>query len=119
MVDKVFPLLVPLKPLILKIGWNSDLIVPTLKLPVFFVTGDKDEIVPHSQTLQLHSLASAAVFKRLLVIKGGQHNDSWHVGRQEYLQKFRQFIIDCVVKYELPGNDGWAQESAPEKFLKI
>ena len=70
------------KVMILRIGWNSDQIVPELKLPIFYVTGDQDEIVPYEQTLKLHELSTMAAFKELYIVTGGTHNDSWYKGKQ-------------------------------------
>jgi hypothetical protein len=47
MADILFPYVYYFKHLILRIGWNNDNIVPTLNLPIFYITGDKDEIVPY------------------------------------------------------------------------
>jgi fermentation-respiration switch protein FrsA (DUF1100 family) len=58
MVDHIFSFLKPIKSFILKIGWNSNQIVPELSLPMLFVTGDNDDLVPHEQTLTLHGLAN-------------------------------------------------------------
>jgi len=85
MVDKLFPFLIPIKQYVLKIGWHSDKIVPDLRLPIFYVTGDADELVPHEHTLKLHDESQQAIFKELLVVSGGTHNDSWYVGGRDYL----------------------------------
>ena len=42
------------KKILLKIGWNSDKLVPHIELPILYITGDADEIVPYIQTLTLH-----------------------------------------------------------------
>jgi hypothetical protein len=60
------------------------------------------------------------VFRQLLVIKGGTHNDSWMIGRKKYVEAFRKFIIDSVVKYELPSSDNWENgRKSREKWLQI
>ena len=49
MADVLFPFLgwMPdLKKKMLRLNWDSFSLVQQLKLPVLFVTGDKDEIVP-------------------------------------------------------------------------
>jgi hypothetical protein len=47
MVDEIFSFLTPVKSLVLKIGWNSDKLVPDITIPMFYITGDQDEIVPY------------------------------------------------------------------------
>jgi len=46
MVDHIFSFLSHIKNYILKIGWNSAEIIPTLSLPMLFITGDADDLVP-------------------------------------------------------------------------
>jgi hypothetical protein len=47
MVDELFSFLIPVKSLVLKIGWNSDKLVPEIRIPTIYITGDQDEIVPY------------------------------------------------------------------------
>jgi fermentation-respiration switch protein FrsA (DUF1100 family) len=107
MADSMFPFLKPIKPFILKIGWNSDQLVPKITMPVYYVTGNKDEIVPHEHTLKLHELTTSAVFKDLYVVDGGEHNDSWYVGGTTYLERLHGFMNKCMTSYQLPQFDDW------------
>ena len=107
MADSLFPFLKPIKQFILTIGWNSDQTVPKLRLPVYYVTGDKDEIVPHEQTLKLFELTTSAVFKDLYIVEGGEHNDSWYVGGSTYLERLHSFMFKCMTSYQLPHLDDW------------
>ena len=47
MVDIMFPFLAPIKEYVLKIGWNTNELVPKITAPLLFVMGKKDEIVPY------------------------------------------------------------------------
>ena len=47
MVDIMFPFLVPIKEYVLKIGWDTNELVPKITAPLLFVMGKKDEIVPY------------------------------------------------------------------------
>lgn len=47
MVDKLFPFVGLFKDYILKNNWPSKDLVTDINYPMLFVTGDKDEIVPH------------------------------------------------------------------------
>lgn len=99
MARKMFPYLGPLLPYIQRIGWHTNLIMPELRLPVLFVTGDEDEIVPYTQTLDLHDLAYNAFFKDIFVIRGGTHNDSWFIGGPEYLTRLQKFMRRSIREY--------------------
>lgn len=46
-----------IKYLLLTIGWRSDLLVPDITLPILYVTGNLDEVVPYTHTLRLHELS--------------------------------------------------------------
>lgn len=108
MANELFPFLyymTPIKNMILRIGWNSDQVVPELKLPILYITGDQDEIVPHEQTLRLHALSKMAVFKELYTVAGGTHNDSWYVGGEAYGRTLKDFMARCADQYQRPGTD--------------
>ena len=63
MVDHIFPLLRHVKSLILRIHWPSINRIPNVKVPVFFIVGTNDEIVPSYHTGKLFEAAKNAVFK--------------------------------------------------------
>lgn len=111
MATVMFPFIEPVLPWILKIGWYTDRIVPKLRLPVFYVTGDQDEIVPFTQTLDLDSLTTNTVFKDLYIVKDGTHNDSWYVGGVDYLKRLQKFMKKCIIQYRQPEFDEWATGS--------
>lgn len=46
MVDSLFYFVGYFKPLILRIKWDTRQIISNLQLPILFVTGSEDEIVP-------------------------------------------------------------------------
>jgi len=104
MVDKLMPFLTPLKPFVLKIGWDSARIVPQLKsVPLLFLAGARDELVPHEQMMQLVALAEAnrshsspsdadAAVVQLHIIPDGTHNESWMQGGPAYWDAMRDFM---------------------------
>jgi fermentation-respiration switch protein FrsA (DUF1100 family) len=49
-------------------------------MPILYITGDKDELVPLEMTLKLFNLSEKSVFKDLYIVKDGEHNDSWLKG---------------------------------------
>ena len=90
------PFLTPIKPLVLKIGWNSAEIVPKLSaVPILFLAGARDELVPHDHMRQLLRLAEASgnIFVRMHVIPDGTHNESWNRGGPAYWDAMRNFMV--------------------------
>eukprot|EP00536_Pseudo-nitzschia_multiseries_P002464 jgi/Psemu1/301400/fgenesh1_kg.33_\ len=96
MVDELMPLIAKFKRLILTIGWHSLSIVPTLTCPVLYLAGSKDEIVPHSQMLNLHRSTTMSVLNRLHVIQNGNHNESWYQGGEMYWEAIKSFLAGAI-----------------------
>ena len=46
MVDSIFPYLSWIKGLVLRINWNSIENIKSIKIPIMFISGLKDELVP-------------------------------------------------------------------------
>jgi pimeloyl-ACP methyl ester carboxylesterase len=65
MVDRIFPFLANFKHLILRINWPTIERIPKIKLPILFVVGSIDEIVPPDHVHRLNEAASNAKFKKL------------------------------------------------------
>jgi len=105
MIDVLMPYLTPLKSLILKIGWDSEHIAAKLHMPVLYLAGAKDELVPHEQMLELHKLSSVerkgigggnSAHAQLHIVKDGRHNETWMQGGREYFDSIRKFISASV-----------------------
>jgi len=69
MVDVVFPKLSKLKSFLLRNHWNSQETIQFLKVPMLFVMGLKDELIPNSQMLELYQAAKSTVYKDKVHIK--------------------------------------------------
>lgn len=54
MVDRIFPYVSFLKTYLLKIEWNSSDLIRTIKIPIFFISGRNDQLVPPSQMDKLY-----------------------------------------------------------------
>lgn len=94
MVDVVLPLLSPLKWLILRINYDSGKLAPKLKVPILYLSGDADEIVPHSHMKELYAKSlESSVDARMYVVKGGTHNETWLQGGKPYWNKIREFLF--------------------------
>jgi abhydrolase domain-containing protein 13 len=104
MVDQLLPkIIVLLKPLVLRLNWNSEQIASTLQnVSILYLAGEKDELVPHQHMLQLFSLSTRAnanipnTIVQLHVVAEGTHNDTWMVGGQPYWNAMRHFLYSIV-----------------------
>ena len=95
MVDKLFPFLGNFKSLILRIGWDSLSRIPEIKVPIHFVCGLQDEIVPAEHVKELFEAAKNAEFKHYYEVENGMHNDTWFKGGEEYVNRFVGFLNQC------------------------
>jgi len=99
MVDKLLPWVSPLKPLVLRIGWDSERIAPMVSLPVLYLAGDQDELVPFSHMKSLYEISGrSSIYARIHIIRGGTHNDSWAKGGIEYFNQFNAFISHVATR---------------------
>jgi pimeloyl-ACP methyl ester carboxylesterase len=94
MVDHLMPLVAYIKGLVLRIGWNSQHIAPTLKTPILYLAGAQDQLVPHSHMLELYKLSCKAPSRlaRLHVVENGTHNETWMQGGQKYWDRIARFL---------------------------
>ena len=77
--------------LIVEQKFDSQKKVGHLKIPVLFIHGTKDALVPPEMSRRLFEKTSAP--KRLTFIRGGGHNNSAAVGGEKYLRSIRQFEV--------------------------
>ncbi len=63
MVDHIFPLLSYVKHLLLRMHWPSITRIPKVRIPMLFVVGTSDEIVPPHHAGRLFEAAKSAPFK--------------------------------------------------------
>lgn len=126
MVDQLMPFLTPIKPLVLKIGWDSERIVPKLdRTPLLFLAGAKDELVPHSHMRDLHAAAVRAAsgggalppnnknLVRMHIIPDGTHNESWIQGGPAYWDAMRSFMAAALEQQQQqPGTRITANNSS-------
>mmetsp|Transcript_44352 Transcript_44352/g.72360 ORF Transcript_44352/g.72360 Transcript_44352/m.72360 type:complete len:151 (-) Transcript_44352:77-529(-) len=80
------------KPLVLRIDWGNERLVPDLRQPILFLGGDRDELVPPAHMRRLHALAARSAHRDQYIVKGGTHNDTWHRGGEAYYRAFKKFI---------------------------
>jgi abhydrolase domain-containing protein 13 len=92
MVDHLMPVLAPFKALVLRIGWNNWSIVPQLTVPILFLAGASDVLVPHSHMKQLCATTTLSKFKQWHAVPDGTHNETWMQGGQDYWDAFVSFL---------------------------
>src|SRR5262249_46206384 len=88
MLDKhylVFPIF-----LILNQRFDSINKVGQLRMPVLFIHGSADEVVPTRMGQALYQAAPQP--KRLLIVPGGHHMDSAEIGGKQYLDVVHDFV---------------------------
>jgi fermentation-respiration switch protein FrsA (DUF1100 family) len=97
---KLFPIV---KVFMLKMRWDNLQKIKTVTCPLMFVSGDRDTFVLTEMTQRLYD-EYAGKKRDLYVVKGGNHNNTWVVGGEMYINKLRQFIAahrqDSEVKVE-------------------
>ncbi|KAL7535411.1 hypothetical protein ACHAXR_006471, partial [Thalassiosira sp. AJA248-18] len=106
MVDHLLPYVAPFKMLILRIGWNSGIIAPTIRIPTLFLAGARDTLVPHSHMLELFDrMKSSKVgnLVRLHVVEDGTHNETWMQGGREYWMAMQRFIDEVFAAEQQSG----------------
>ena len=55
----------------------------------------KDEIVPADHSKRLYEAATKAKFKTLYECPDGDHNQTWRIGGEKYIDAFREFFNKC------------------------
>jgi len=76
-VDNMNIILRIFRPLVLNNYWPSEKRIKVISLPILFISGDSDEMIPPSQMDRLFKSAATSKFKRMYKVKGGEHNDTW------------------------------------------
>ncbi len=84
-VYRIFPL-----SLMVHQRFDSRTKVRQLKVPVIYLHGTQDTLVPHWMSRSLYELTASA--KQIKLIHGGGHNNSAVVGGIEYLQAVQNFF---------------------------
>jgi len=64
--------------------------IPELRVPLLILHGDRDEVVPLEQAQRLYAAANKP--KRLYVIRGARHNDTYVIGGNAYFDVWARFL---------------------------
>ena len=97
MVDVLLPYVRLLKDLVLRIGWNNDRLIGDLQQPIFFISGDSDQLVPPAHMSELFRLAARSAGKELWSVPGGGHNDTWEVLGLTYYRVSPFLSLHCIL----------------------
>ena len=96
MVQRIFPWWVQsLRPLVQRMFYPSIDRILHLRLPILFLSGSADQLIPPVHMRRLHDAADASVLRRFYLIEEGGHNDSWKVGGVAYYAQWRSFLQDA------------------------
>jgi fermentation-respiration switch protein FrsA (DUF1100 family) len=82
---RIFPL-----SLMVNQSFDSRKKVGHLQVPVIYIHGTQDSLVPHRMSRILYKLTASA--KQMLLIQGGGHNNSALVGGKKYLEAVSGFF---------------------------
>lgn len=64
--------------------------IPEIRVPLLILHGDRDEVVPLEQAERLYAAANEP--KRLYIIRGAHHNDTFVVGGHAYFEEWARFL---------------------------
>lgn len=91
------PYLYVIKPWVLRIRWDSYKIAPQIRTPVLYLSGRKDELVPHSHMLELYQLSRKnSLMTRIHVVDDGMHNDTFLKGGIKYWEAMHLFMKEAI-----------------------
>lgn len=73
--------------------------VPAILPSFLYLAGQRDELVPHSQMVQLFqkSLHGLSVYAKMHIIRNGTHNDSWVQGGRGYYHAVKSFMSHVIL----------------------
>jgi fermentation-respiration switch protein FrsA (DUF1100 family) len=63
-----------------------------VRIPILFIVGLNEEVIPPTHTNQLFNAAEYSVFKHKHFVPGGTHNDTWIKGGKDYMFSIKDFI---------------------------
>ena len=93
MAKRVYPLLPSaVVASFLKTDYDSLSKIRGVEAPLLVLHGDRDDVVPMEQGLELFEAANEP--KCFYTIRGAGHNDTYVVGGDEYFQTLREFVLD-------------------------
>lgn len=97
-VDALFPILAfkSLKQRFLRVKWESIERIKSLEVPLLFLTGEKDEMIPPWHSQALHAASVKSRLSKNVVFPEGSHNDTWEKGGELYWEAQQSFLQDSI-----------------------
>lgn len=94
LVDTLFPIIAfeVLKQRFLRVKWESIERIKDLEVPLLFLTGEKDEMIPPSHSAALQAQATKSPLRRQTLFPEGTHNDTWEKGGDKYWEAWSGFF---------------------------
>jgi len=74
-----------------------------IKVPILFLSGGQDELVPPQMMEKLHEECKS-LKKQLFIFPDGQHNTTWL--SHDYTSQIRKFLMECSVLTESSTTSG-------------
>merc|ERR1711879_213240 len=102
----LFPFLGPflsvetVKKRLLRIRWETLERIREVTLPILFISGEQDTLIPPAHMETLRKAAGKAKIRRFVTIPEGTHNDTWMTGGQKYWQAQESFMEECAPSSE-------------------
>jgi fermentation-respiration switch protein FrsA (DUF1100 family) len=93
LVDRLMPFVAPFKKYLLRLKWESINYIADIKVPIFFIAGQRDEIVHPSLMRALKEKATGSVKTTWFEVSDGTHNDSFIKGGGKLLLSLKTFIL--------------------------
>ncbi|MCI0707256.1 MAG: alpha/beta hydrolase [Ignavibacteriae bacterium] len=81
---------------ILRSRFDSEAKIRTIRIPILFLHGDQDGVIPIALGRKLYSAANEP--KTFHTIVGADHNDTFWVGGEEYMRTIRSFALSLTSK---------------------
>lgn len=120
MVDVLMPYISWAKKYVLRIGWDSGLMIQSLQQPILFISGDSDQLVPPSHMKALYESAVASRLREFFSVAGGTHNDTWEVAGMNYYTRLREFIAASLgVQERVKQEDSQMIEGQEEEEVVV
>lgn len=119
MVDSLMPFLSYVKPVVLRIDWNSEKTIQRVTHPILFVAGKQDELVPHHHMTMLHKLAVSSKHVVWFEVANGTHNDTWLRGGDRYFVALREFLDSVVASAAAASCTSENSVCAPESAADV
>ncbi|KAA8495999.1 Protein bem46 [Porphyridium purpureum] len=89
MINRVHPVLTPVRALS-RNRWRSDLRMPSIRLPVLFLSGLRDAFIPPVMMKNLYELSSNSVKRKFVEFPGGTHNRTWMA--KNFFEEVNSFV---------------------------